>query len=212
MAAENCQIKPGDTVAVWGCGPVGQFAIKSAYLLGAERVIAIDRFAERLELASSQGGAETLNYEDVDVLEALRAHDRRTGPGRLHRRGRPRSARHDARRLVRPRQDVDVPGHRSAARAASGDQRLPQGRHGLDSRRLRRMARQVSARRRVREGPDAQDGPDPHAQVHAASCSSASNAARSIRPSSSRTASVSKTRRRCTARFATNTTRASRSS
>ena len=72
MAAENCQIKPGDTVAVWGCGPVGQFAIKSAYLLGAERVIAIDRFAERLELASSQGGAETLNYEDVDILDALR--------------------------------------------------------------------------------------------------------------------------------------------
>ena len=72
MAADNCQIKPGDTVAVWGCGPVGQFAIKSAYLLGAERVIAIDRFAERLALASSQGGADTLNYEDVDVLDALR--------------------------------------------------------------------------------------------------------------------------------------------
>ena len=72
MAAENCQIKPGDTVAVWGGGPVGQFAIKSAYLLGAERVVAIDRFAERLELASSQGGAETLNYEDVKVLDALR--------------------------------------------------------------------------------------------------------------------------------------------
>jgi threonine dehydrogenase-like Zn-dependent dehydrogenase len=71
MAAENCHIKPGDTVAVWGCGPVGQFAIKSAYLLGAERVIAIDRFAERLELASSQGGAEMLNYEDVDILDAL---------------------------------------------------------------------------------------------------------------------------------------------
>jgi threonine dehydrogenase-like Zn-dependent dehydrogenase len=71
-AADNCQIKPGDTVAVWGCGPVGQFAIKSAYLLGAERVIAIDRFAERLELASSQGRAETLNYEEVDVLDALR--------------------------------------------------------------------------------------------------------------------------------------------
>jgi threonine dehydrogenase-like Zn-dependent dehydrogenase len=72
MAAENCQIKPGDTVAVWGCGPVGQFAIKSAYLLGAERVIAIDRFVERLALASSQGGAETLNYEDDDDLDALR--------------------------------------------------------------------------------------------------------------------------------------------
>ena len=48
MAAENCDIQPGDTVAVWGCGPVGQFAIKSAWLLGAERVIAIDRFPERL--------------------------------------------------------------------------------------------------------------------------------------------------------------------
>jgi threonine dehydrogenase-like Zn-dependent dehydrogenase len=72
MAADNCQIKTGDTVAVWGCRPVGQFAIKSAFLLGAERVIAIDRFAERLELASSQGGAETLNYEHVDVLDALR--------------------------------------------------------------------------------------------------------------------------------------------
>jgi threonine dehydrogenase-like Zn-dependent dehydrogenase len=72
MAADNCQIKAGDTVAVWGCGPVGQFAIKSAFLLGADRVIAIDRFVERLELASLQGGAETLNYEDVDVLDALR--------------------------------------------------------------------------------------------------------------------------------------------
>jgi threonine dehydrogenase-like Zn-dependent dehydrogenase len=72
MAADNCQIKPGDTVAVWGCGPVGQFAIKSAYLLGAERVIAIDRFTERLELASSHGRAETVNYADVDVLETLR--------------------------------------------------------------------------------------------------------------------------------------------
>jgi threonine dehydrogenase-like Zn-dependent dehydrogenase len=51
MAAENCDIKAGDTVAVWGCGPVGQFAIRSAFMLGASRVIAIDRFPERLELA-----------------------------------------------------------------------------------------------------------------------------------------------------------------
>jgi threonine dehydrogenase-like Zn-dependent dehydrogenase len=72
MAAENCQIKLGDTVAVWGCGPVGQFAIKSAFLLGAERVIAIDRFTERLMLAAAHGKAETLNYSEVDVLEALR--------------------------------------------------------------------------------------------------------------------------------------------
>ena len=59
MAAENCNIQPGDTVAVWGCGPVGQFAIQSAYLLGAERVIAIDRFPSACALARSEGGAET---------------------------------------------------------------------------------------------------------------------------------------------------------
>ncbi|MDB6064263.1 MAG: alcohol dehydrogenase [Pedosphaera sp.] len=71
MAAENCNIQPGDTVAVWGCGPVGQFAIKSAYLLGAERVIAIDRYPERLEMAREKGGAVTLNYEEVDIHDAL---------------------------------------------------------------------------------------------------------------------------------------------
>jgi len=80
MAAENCQIKPGDTVAVWGCGPVGQFAIKSAYLLGAERVIAIDRFPDRLRVAAAEGKAETLNYAEVDVLEALRALTGGQGP------------------------------------------------------------------------------------------------------------------------------------
>lgn len=70
MAAENANIEPGDTVAVWGCGPVGQFAIKSAYMLGAGRVIAIDRVPERLALASSAGKAETLNYEDEKHLMA----------------------------------------------------------------------------------------------------------------------------------------------
>ncbi|HLK48992.1 MAG TPA: zinc-dependent alcohol dehydrogenase [Bryobacteraceae bacterium] len=71
MAAEACDIKPGDVIAVWGCGPVGQFAIKSAFLLGAERVIAIDRFPERLALARQHSGAETLNYEKADVRDAL---------------------------------------------------------------------------------------------------------------------------------------------
>jgi threonine dehydrogenase-like Zn-dependent dehydrogenase len=71
MAAENCNIQPGDTVAVWGCGPVGLFAIKSAYLLGAERVIAIDRFQERLA-AAAKWNAEVLHYQDVDVLEWLK--------------------------------------------------------------------------------------------------------------------------------------------
>jgi threonine dehydrogenase-like Zn-dependent dehydrogenase len=80
MAAENCGIRPGDTIAVWGCGPVGQFAIKSAYLLGAERVIAIDRFPERLALAASGGNAEVLNYEETDVLEALRTMTGGQGP------------------------------------------------------------------------------------------------------------------------------------
>ena len=71
MAADMCGIRSGDVVAVWGCGPVGQFAIKSAYLLGAERVIAVDRFEYRLEIARTRAGAETLNYERVNVLEAL---------------------------------------------------------------------------------------------------------------------------------------------
>jgi threonine dehydrogenase-like Zn-dependent dehydrogenase len=67
MGAEMCDIKPGDTIAVWGCGPVGLFAIKSAYLLGAEHVIAIDRFPYRLEMARA-AGAQTLNYQDVDSV------------------------------------------------------------------------------------------------------------------------------------------------
>ena len=71
MAAENCSIKRGDTIAVWGCGPVGLFAIASAYLLGAERVIAIDRFPERLRKARENCKAITVNYDDLDVKEAL---------------------------------------------------------------------------------------------------------------------------------------------
>ena len=70
MAAENCDIKRGDVVAVWGCGPVGQFAIRSAFMLGASRVVAIDRFDERLDLARDSG-AETLDHDSADVLEAL---------------------------------------------------------------------------------------------------------------------------------------------
>jgi threonine dehydrogenase-like Zn-dependent dehydrogenase len=73
QAAENANIKPGHTVAVWGCGPVGLFAIASAYMLGAARVIAIDRFPERLRLAR-ECGATTIDYsqEDVTILDALR--------------------------------------------------------------------------------------------------------------------------------------------
>jgi threonine dehydrogenase-like Zn-dependent dehydrogenase len=71
MAAENCNIQEGDTVAVWGCGPVGQFAIKSAWMLGAGRVIAIDNVLERLAMAAKASGAETINFDDVDVYDTL---------------------------------------------------------------------------------------------------------------------------------------------
>jgi threonine dehydrogenase-like Zn-dependent dehydrogenase len=71
MAAENCNIQPGDTVAVWGCGPVGQFAIQSAWWFGAERVIAIDHYPHRLELAAKYGRAETINFDDQPVAETL---------------------------------------------------------------------------------------------------------------------------------------------
>lgn len=70
MAAENCNITPGDTVAIWGCGPVGQLAVRCCFLLGAERVIAIDRIPERLQMAK-ESGAETINYEKENVSERL---------------------------------------------------------------------------------------------------------------------------------------------
>ena len=80
MAAENCNIQPGDIVAVWGCGPVGLFAIQSALLLGAERVIAIDRVPERLQRAQMLGGVETINYEEIDAGEALKEMTGGRGP------------------------------------------------------------------------------------------------------------------------------------
>jgi len=71
MGALNCNIQKGDTVAIWGCGPVGQFAIRSALMLGAERVIAIDRIPERLQMARD-GGAETINFDEGSVLDLLK--------------------------------------------------------------------------------------------------------------------------------------------
>lgn len=81
MAAENCGIRPGDTVAVWGCGPVGLLAMSCAHLLGADRVIAIDRIPERLRLAESSAKAETLDYEEQpDVVEELKQRTGGRGP------------------------------------------------------------------------------------------------------------------------------------
>jgi len=82
MAALNCDIEPDDTVAVWGCGPVGQFAIQSAWMLGAKRVIAIDHIPERLEMARTNARTETINFEEEKVYDALMEKTRGRGPDR----------------------------------------------------------------------------------------------------------------------------------
>lgn len=82
MAAENCGIEPGDTVAVWGCGPVGQFAIKSAWMFHPGRVIAIDRVPERLAMAREHGNAETIDCSSEDVYDRLQEMTQGRGPDR----------------------------------------------------------------------------------------------------------------------------------
>jgi len=82
MAAENAEIESGDTVAVWGCGPVAQMTIQSCWMLGAGRVIAIDCVPERLEMARTRGRAETINFEEEDVYERLIAMTQGRGPDR----------------------------------------------------------------------------------------------------------------------------------
>jgi threonine dehydrogenase-like Zn-dependent dehydrogenase len=80
MAAENCDIKSGDTIAIWGCGPVGQMAIMSAWLLGAGRVIAIDQVPERLQMAREKGRAETIDLTREDVFDRLKTMTGGLGP------------------------------------------------------------------------------------------------------------------------------------
>ena len=82
MAAENAGIDKGDTVAIWGCGPVGQFAIQSAWMLGAGRVIAIDKIPERLDMAREYGKAETLDFSEVKIYDALMEMTDGRGPDR----------------------------------------------------------------------------------------------------------------------------------
>jgi len=82
MAAENAEIEPGDTVAIWGCGPVAQFAIRSAWMMKAGRVIAIDRVPERLKMAQEQGKAETINFDKEDVYDRLQEMTKGRGPDR----------------------------------------------------------------------------------------------------------------------------------
>lgn len=80
MAAKNCEIQPGDTVAIWGCGPVGQMCIQSAWLQGAGKVIAIDHVPERLEMARTLGKAITLNFMECDVYDELNKITNNRGP------------------------------------------------------------------------------------------------------------------------------------
>lgn len=82
MAAENAEIEEGDTVAVWGCGPVGQFCIKSAWMQGAGRVIAIDEVPERLALAEREGKAEIIDFSEGDVYDRLQEMTGGRGPDR----------------------------------------------------------------------------------------------------------------------------------
>ena len=140
MAAENCNIQPGDTVAVWGCGPVGQFAIQSACLLGAERVIAIDRFPERLRLARSGGGPRPSTTSEPDVVRGAPRDDRRPGPrlpASTPSAWRP-TATPSAPTYDRAKQAFVGMDHRPAHRRPPGHPGLPQGGDRLDPRRLRR--------------------------------------------------------------------------
>lgn len=82
MAAENAEIEPGDTVAVWGAGPVGQFAMQAAWMFGAGRVIAIDNVPERLAMAAQHGRAETIDFDEVGVYDRLMEMTGGRGPDR----------------------------------------------------------------------------------------------------------------------------------
>ncbi len=165
MGAEMCDIQDGDVVAVWGAGPVGQFAMDSARVLGAEKVIAIDKEPYRLDMAATQG-YDTINFEDT--VGPARPH-RRPGPRQVHRRGRPGGhPRRLPRRPLRPRQAGGPLRDRPSPRPASGHHVLPQRRRGVRHRRLRRPDRQVPGGRLDEQVPDAAHRPVPRPRVHEA--------------------------------------------
>ena len=144
MGADFCEIRGGETIAVFGAGPVGQFAIASAMMLGAEQVIAIDQYDYRLQMARNRAGATTINFDkEPDVVEQLKAMTGGRGPDAVidavgmeaaHGRGalRPWTGSSRPRASDRPR-----------PRPARCDPRLPARRHRVGDRRLRRPARQV---------------------------------------------------------------------
>ncbi len=166
MAAENGDIQPGDTVAVWGCGPVGQFAIQSAWMLGAEQVIAIDRVPERIRMAAIDGRATTINYEEVgDVVEALKELTGGRGPDVCIDAVGMESHADGLDWWVDRAMQVTKTRLRPCPRSARGDPGLPQGWRRLDSRCLRRRDSQCPDGNGLCQGADLQDGPDPHAPL-----------------------------------------------
>ena len=170
MAAENADIEPGDTVAIWGCGPVAQFAIKSAWMLKAGRVIAIDRVAERLKMAREQGKAETINFAEVSVYDKLQEMTKGRGPDRcIDAVGCEAHAAGSIDAVVDKVKTAVMLGTDRAHAPARGDHVLPQGRHGIGPWRLHRLPGQGADRRVHEQGTDDEDRTDAHAALPEAS-------------------------------------------
>ena len=168
MGAELCDIEPGDVIAVWGAGPVGLFAIASAIMLGAERVIAIDRFDYRLDKAREAGATDVIDYEQVEVPVVLKELTGGRGPDAcIDCVG---QEAHHPHGLVygydRVKQAARLETER-ALRAARGDPELRQRRHRVDHGRLRRVHGQVPDRLGHEQVADDQDGPSPRSSLPA---------------------------------------------
>ena len=161
QAAVQCDIEPTDTVAIWGAGPVGQFAIRSAILLGAKQVIAIDRVPERLSMAAAAAPSPSTSRKE-SVIERLNELTDGKGPEKcIDAVGMEAHATGSHRLHARPRQAGGDAGNRPAACAARDDVCLPARRHALDPRRLWRADRQGAVRHGDEQGPDDPHGPDP---------------------------------------------------
>ena len=167
MAADFCDIKGGETIAIWGCGPVGQFAIRSAFLLGAERVIAIDTVPSGSRLRA-RAGAETIDFMKEDVYDRIQELTQGRGADAcIDAVGTKPETDGQLRFHGGSRQGRGLHGHRPAARAAPGDPLLPQFRHGFDRRRLWRLPRQDPDGLRDQSRPDVPHGPDAGAALSA---------------------------------------------
>ena len=176
MAAENCDIQPGRhrrRLGLRAGGPVRHPERLPAGRRARDRHRPLPRAAAH---GREQGGAETINYEEADVVDALRELTGGRGPDACIDAVGMEAHGVGIGSLLRSGQADRAHGDRPAPRPAPGDHGLPQGRHGLDPRRLRRLPRQGPAGRRLRQGPDVQDGPDPRAPLHAAAAGARSQA------------------------------------